>query len=73
MPMRTAKKKGRRKMPREAQKRVSEKIEVLRRGGEDPRQAAATAYSMERAGRLRRHGEYVHVRARGKRKSTGRR
>jgi len=47
--------------------RISEKIDVLVKGGEVPNtkagraKAAATAYSMERAGRLRRYGKYVPV------------
>jgi len=50
-----------------AQQRVSEKIAHLVESGEVPnttqgrKQAAAAAYSMERAGRLRRYGEYVPV------------
>ena len=51
--------------------RVSEKIEVLRREGKTGEEAAGEAYGMERSGRLRRHGKYVHKRGgrrRGKRK-----
>lgn len=43
----------------ESQKRVSEKIAVLIREGTDRKQAAAIAFSMERAGRLRRKGKYT--------------
>ena len=46
----------------EESKRISEKIEVLRREGKTGEQAAGAAYGMERAGRLRRHGVYVHKR-----------
>ena len=55
---------------REKNTRVSEKIEVLRREGKTAEQAAGEAYSMERSGRLRRHGRYIHKR-RGRR--SGRR
>jgi hypothetical protein len=53
----------------EAQRRVSEKIGVLVKSGEVPntpqgrKQAAAVAYSMEREGRLRSGGRYVHKKA----------
>ena len=49
----------------EAQRRISEKIKYLVDKGEVPnttegrKKAAAEAYSMERTGRLRRHGVYV--------------
>jgi hypothetical protein len=46
----------------ESSKRISEKIAVLRREGKDAKEAAGAAYGMERAGRLRRHGKYVHKR-----------
>lgn len=42
--------------------RVSEKIEVLRREGKTSEQAAGEAYGMEKSGRLRRHGKYIHKR-----------
>jgi hypothetical protein len=44
----------------ERSKRISEKIALLRREGKDAKQAAGEAYGMEREGRLRRHGKYVH-------------
>lgn len=47
---------------RQKNKRVSEKIEVLRREGKTAEQAAGAAYGMEKSGRLRRHGKYVHKR-----------
>jgi len=53
------------KMSKGAQKRISEKIEHLIESGEFPNtpkgraRAAGMAYSMERAGRLRRGGKYV--------------
>lgn len=53
----------------EKNKRVSEKISVLRREGEPEDQAVATALNMERRGRLRRGGKYVHVGGRKSRKS----
>ena len=51
----------------EKQKRISEKIRVLRHEGKSAEQAAGEAYGMERSGRLKRHGKYVHKR-RGRRK-----
>jgi hypothetical protein len=45
----------------EEQKRISEKIRLLRHEGKTTEQAAGEAYGMERAGRLRRHGVYKHV------------
>lgn len=44
----------------ESSKRISEKIAVLRREGKTAEQAAGEAYGMERSGRLRRGGKYVH-------------
>jgi hypothetical protein len=49
------------KKKRSKNKRVSEKIEVLRNEGKTGDQAAGEAYGMERAGRLERHGKYKHV------------
>lgn len=43
-------------------KRVSEKIEKLRLEGKSPEQAQGAAFGMERSGRLRRHGVYIHKR-----------
>jgi len=43
----------------ERDKRVSDKIRVLRRENVPEKQAVAEALSMERAGRLRRGGRYV--------------
>ena len=54
---------------REKNKRVSEKIELLRREGKTGEQAAGEAYGMERAGRLGRGGKYRRV-GRKRRKST---
>lgn len=50
---------SRRKRKGEAQKRVSEKIRLLRHEGKTAEQAAGEAYGMERSGRLRRGGRYV--------------
>jgi hypothetical protein len=47
---------------KEKNKRVSEKIRVLRHEGEPEDKAVATALSMERSGRLKRGGKYVHKR-----------
>jgi hypothetical protein len=44
----------------ESQKRISEKIALLRREGKTAEQASGEAYGMERSGRLRRGGKYVH-------------
>ena len=47
------------KKKRESQRRVSEKISLLRREGVPEKQAVGEALGMERSGRLRRHGRYV--------------
>jgi len=52
-------------------KRVGEKISLLRHEGVPQDQAVATSLSMERSGRLRSGGRYIHKR-RSKR-SGGRR
>lgn len=52
---------------REKQKRVSEKISLLRHEGKSEEAAIGEAFGMERSGRLRRHGKYIHKR-RGRRK-----
>lgn len=52
----------RRKVGREAQQRVSEKIAYLRREGKPAKEAAGEAYGMERSGRLGRHGSYRRAR-----------
>lgn len=41
---------------------VREKTKVLIDEGQSPEQAYATAWSMKRAGRLRRGGVYIHKR-----------
>lgn len=46
----------------ESSKRISEKIALLRREGKTAEQAAGEAYGMERSGRLKRGGKYVHKR-----------
>lgn len=46
----------------ERSKRVSQKIHVLRHEGIPEREAVGEAMGMERSGRLRRHGKYVHKR-----------
>lgn len=67
--IRKRKRSGKSGRSRESQKRVSEKISLLRH--ESPkvpqRQAVAEALSMERAGRLGRHGVYHRVGGRNKR------
>lgn len=50
----------------EKNKRVSEKISLLRREGEPEDQAVATALNMERRGRLRRGGKYIPSGRRGR-------
>jgi hypothetical protein len=50
------------KRKREKNKRVSEKISVLAHEGVEPEQRVAMALNMERSGRLRRGGRYVHKR-----------
>ena len=52
-------------MRKQSQKRISEKIALLRREGKSASEAAGEAYGMERSGRLRRGGRYVR---KGKRK-----
>jgi hypothetical protein len=47
-------------------KRISEKIEVLRREGKTGEQAAGATYGMERSHRLGRHGKYHRVGKKGK-------
>ena len=56
------------KAKREKNKRVSEKIEVLRREGKSPEEAAGAAYGMERSGRLGRFGKYHRVGRKGRRR-----
>jgi hypothetical protein len=56
---------------REQNKKISEKIEVLRREGKDARQAAGAAYGMLKEGRLGRHGVY-HRAGRKRRRGSGR-
>jgi hypothetical protein len=48
------------KLSKTDQKKVSEKISLLRREGKTAKQAAGEAFSMLRSGRLKRHGVYVH-------------
>jgi hypothetical protein len=50
------------KRGKQSRNRVSDKISVLRGEGEPQDQAVATALSMERSGRLRKGGKYVHAR-----------
>lgn len=58
------------KKKREKQKRISEKISVLKREGEPQDKAVATAINMERSGRLSKGGKYRHV---GRKKRKGER
>jgi hypothetical protein len=52
------------------QKRIGEKIALLRREGKGEKEAAGEAYGMERSGRLRGGGKYIHKKSkRGRRKS----
>jgi hypothetical protein len=59
-----------RKRKRADQKKVSEKIAVLRREGKTGKEAAGEAYGMLRSGRLGRHGHYRHVGRHRRRRST---
>ncbi len=56
---------------REQQKRVGDKIRTLRREKVPEKQAVAESLSMERGGRLRKGGRYVHKRK--SRRKSGRR
>lgn len=59
---------------KEKNRRVGDKIRVLRKENVPEKQAVATALSMERAGRLKRGGKYVHVsKASKRRRRAGRR
>ena len=51
-------------------KRVSDKIKVLRDEGVPEKRAVGEAEGMERSGRLRKGGRYERVSKRGRRKST---
>lgn len=53
---------------REKNARISEKIKILRDEGKDQRAAVGEAEGMERSGRLRRRGKYVHKRRNGRRR-----
>jgi hypothetical protein len=57
---------------KEKNKRISEKIELLRHEGKDEKQAVGEAEGMEKSGRLERHGKYRHVGKRKSRKSARR-
>ena len=46
----------------EKNKRISEKIELLRHEGKGEKEAVGEAFGMEKSGRLRRHGKYIHKR-----------
>ena len=50
-----------RKKKREKNKRIGDKVRVLRHEGKSEEAALGEAYGMERAGRLRKGGRYVHV------------
>ena len=50
------------------QGRISDKIAVLKREGKSTKEAAGEAYGMERSGRLKAGGKYVHKK-RGRRSS----
>ena len=56
-----------RKGGKDKNKRVSEKISLLRHEGTPEKQAVAESLSMERSGRLGRHGKYRHKRSRSRR------
>jgi len=52
----------RRKRSKQDQKKVSEKIKVLRHEGKDEKAAVGEAFGMLKSGRLGRHGVYHHKR-----------
>ena len=54
-------------MASESQKRISEKISVLRHEGIPEKQAIGEAEGMERSGRLGRHGKYRHAKRKKRR------
>ena len=56
------------KKRKDKNRRVGDKIRTLEREGDKPKQAVATALNMERAGRLKPGGRYVHVSKRSKRR-----
>ena len=58
-------------MKRKKHTKVGDKIRVLRSEGVPEKQAVAESLSMERSGRLRKGGKYVHKR-RGRRKGRRR-
>ena len=53
-------------------KRISDKIALLRREGKDAKQAAGEAYGMEREGRLGEHGHYKRVGSKSKKRKSKR-
>jgi hypothetical protein len=61
-----------RKRHRKSDKRVGEKISVLRHESVPQKQAVAMALNMNREGRLGRHGAY-HRKGRRRKRSSGRR
>jgi hypothetical protein len=60
---------ARKRKKKEDQKKISEKVRLLRHEGKDEKSALGEAYGMLRAGRLGRHGKYRHVGRRSKRSS----
>jgi hypothetical protein len=60
------------KKKKEDQKKISEKIGLLKHEGKTDEQAAGEAYGMNRSGRLGRHGKYRPVGKRKSRKSSRR-
>lgn len=62
------------KRKKEESRRVGDKIRTLEREGAPKRQAVAESINMEREGRLRKGGKYVHMSRRTKsRRSRSRR
>ena len=63
------KKKKKTKVSKAGKKRVSKKIGILiSKEKMDPKQAAAVAYSMEKSGKLTKHGQYKKSKKKKKRK-----
>ena len=63
------KRKGKRKPSHKGQKRIGDKISLLRHEGVPEKQAVGAAYGMERSGRLGEGGAYHRATPKGSRES----